>query len=147
MSSATVEASPQLQPSRLGGCLGWLVFILAALWVISITLGRLAAQWFATGFLTSIPDSLWASFPALQSIFLLLPLALLAVISRSAIRKALYRTWFSAAAFVLLLAPVSLLFPAAMHGNPGADRNQLATPWLAGGLPALSRENRESGDR
>jgi len=115
MPSDTTEASPQLQPSGLGSCLGWLVFILAVLWVIAITLGRLAAQWFATGFLTSIPDSLWASFPALQSIFLLLPLALLAALSRSAIRKAVYRTWFSAAAFVLLLAPVSLLFPAAMQ--------------------------------
>ncbi len=57
MTSASTEASPQLQTSSLGSCLGWLVFILAALWVISITLGRLAAQWFATGFLTSIPDS------------------------------------------------------------------------------------------
>jgi subtilisin family serine protease len=115
MPTTPIEASSPTKSSQPGSCLGWVVFILAVLWVITVTLGRLATQWFATGFLTSIPDSLWASFPAIQSILLLLPLALLAALSRSPVRKAIYRTWFAAAGYVLLLAPVSLLFPAAMQ--------------------------------
>jgi subtilisin family serine protease len=62
-----------------------------------------------------IPDAFWAVFPAVQAILLLLPLALLSALSRSTLRRAVYRTWLSAALYVMLLAPISLLFPAAMQ--------------------------------
>jgi hypothetical protein len=99
------------------GCLERVIFILVWLWVVLIVAGRLASQIVASSALTMIPDAVWAIFPSIQAALLLLPLVPLAWLWRSEPWRSIYRTWLYAASYVLLLAPISMIFPGAFQAQ------------------------------
>jgi hypothetical protein len=115
----TINESPyqpeEYKQTQSGGCLNLVVFIMVWFWMVIISLGRLGSQLLASGALTQVPDAYWAAFPAIQGIFIVLILLPLAIFWRSQPWRSIYQTWLAAALFILLLAPISLIPPAAMQ--------------------------------
>lgn len=103
------------KPSQESGCIRWIIFILVWVWVVVVIAGRLGSQILATSAITMFEDAYWLVFPLVEGVLLLIPLVPLVLLVRSTPWISIYRIWLFAALYVLLLAPISIVFPAAFQ--------------------------------
>ncbi len=101
------------EPASNSGCFRWVLISLAWFWVVSVVAGRLTSQILASAAITTIQDAYWLAFPLVEGVLLLVPLVPLAWLVKSQPWRSIYHTWLIAALYVLLLAPISLVFSSA----------------------------------
>ncbi len=125
------------EPASNTGCFRWLIFILVWVWVAAVIAGRLASQILASAALTMIQDEYWLAFPLVEGFLLLLPLVPVAFLVRTDPWRSIYRTWLFTALYVLLLAPIAMVFSAAFQLQ--AVLNIVLSLLAAGILTAITR--------
>ncbi|MEP7199135.1 MAG: S8 family serine peptidase, partial [Chloroflexota bacterium] len=116
-------SSPTQQPSARPGCLTYLLFSAASIWIVVVTYVGYTVAWLADQALliqdTPLP---WFGWPLISwghALLLAAPVMLLAVFTRAPRFRAAYQTWAWSLAFVAVLAlarvfPVGATQPAAL---------------------------------
>lgn len=98
---------------RRAGCFGYLLFVSAASWVVTVTLAAQQGAWLVGQVLLiegePMPSSAWALVSWVNGLLLLLPLVPLAILTAVPWLRAVYQTWALAAAFMVALGFVRLL--------------------------------------
>jgi hypothetical protein len=94
-----------------GSCTSVVLLILAWIYTVAISFGRIGITLVASAFEAQLPETTPFVLAVGQAILLLIPLGLLALLWREPRYAGIYRSWVMAAGLVLLLSPIHLTRP------------------------------------
>jgi hypothetical protein len=89
-------------------CISIVLYIFALTWALLIPTGQVASNFILSSFL-SIPPGLFAIFPTIQLILLILPFLPFAIFLKNRLLRAAFQTWVAAAFAGLIFSPVQLI--------------------------------------
>lgn len=106
--SQSENSTPANYTSLASSCFGILLLISSAIWIFMLSIGQPSIQFIVSGMVTTLPSQFYALFPIGQSILVILPMALLAILVKSPHQRSIYQVWLAAAIYALSMAPIHL---------------------------------------